>query len=62
MEKRLEGEDKVRLLEREMRQPSGSAGCPKCGAQVRDPFGGRLVMHDVPGCRVVRTETRQPGA
>ena len=65
MENRLEGEDKVRMLEREMRQhPSGGAGCPKCGAQVRDPFGGRVVMHDVPGCRVVRIETQggQPGA
>jgi hypothetical protein len=56
MEKRLEGEGKVRMLERELRHsPSGSAGCPKCGAQVRDPFGGRLVMHDVPGCRVGKT-------
>jgi hypothetical protein len=32
MEKRLEGEDKVRMLEREMRQPpSGGEACPKCG-------------------------------
>ena len=31
MEKRLEGEDKVRMLEREMRQPSGGGSCPKCG-------------------------------
>jgi hypothetical protein len=54
MENRLEGEDKVRMLEREMRQqPSGGGACPKCGAQVRDPFGGRVVVHDVPGCRVV---------
>ena len=29
MEKRLEGEDKVRMLEREMRQPPSA--CPKCG-------------------------------
>ena len=59
MEKRLEGEDKVRMLEREMRQsPSGGAACPKCGVQVRDPFGGRMVMHDVPGCRVVRTDSK----
>ena len=59
MENRLEGEDKVRMLEREMRQqPSGGGACPKCGAQVRDPFGGRLVMHDVPGCRVVKTEVK----
>ena len=28
MEKRLEGEDKVRMLEREMRQPPSA--CPKC--------------------------------
>lgn len=54
MEKRLEGEDKVRMLEREMRQPSGGEACPKCGAQLRDPFGGRLVMHDVASCRVLR--------
>lgn len=55
MENRLEGEDKVRMLEREMRQqPSGGGACPKCGAQVRDPFGGRVVVHDVPGCRVVK--------
>ena len=61
MENRLEGEGKVRMLEREMR--SGGGACPKCGVQVRDPFGGRLVMHDVPGCRVVKTETKiQPGA
>jgi transposase len=31
MEKRLEGEDKVRMLEREMRGPSGGGACPKCG-------------------------------
>lgn len=64
MENRLEGEDKVRMLEREMRQQlSGGAGCPRCGVQVRDPFGGRLVMHDVAGCRVVRTEVKiQPEA
>jgi hypothetical protein len=31
MEKQLEGEDKVRMLEREMRQPSGGGACPKCG-------------------------------
>ena len=56
MEKRLEGEDRVRMLEREMRQqPSGGGACPKCGAQVRDPFGRRVVMHDVPGCRVVKS-------
>ena len=48
---RLEGEERVRMLEREMRgAPSGGGACPKCGAQVRDPFGGRLVIHDVAGC------------
>jgi hypothetical protein len=54
MEKRLEGEDKLRVLEREMRGPSGGKACPKCGAQVRDPFGGRLVIHDVAGCGGLR--------
>ncbi len=26
------------------------AKCPKCGVQVFDPFGWRLVMHDVARC------------
>lgn len=26
--------------------------CPTCGAQVFDPFGMRVVIHDVAGCGV----------
>jgi transposase len=44
MEKRLEGEDKVRMLEREMRQPPSA--CPKCGNINHRGHGGKQSKAD----------------
>jgi hypothetical protein len=32
-------------------EPETAGGkCPKCGCQVRDPYGGRKLLHDVVKC------------
>jgi hypothetical protein len=42
--------DEAMLELSKLKAASGGEACPKCGAQVRDPFGGRVVVHDVAGC------------
>lgn len=37
-----------RIATRELLWPTGP--CPKCGAQVADPFFGAKIIHDIAGC------------